>query len=551
MSNHDQPALVVNGDVATLTVPGDDYALDFRQVSLNKYGNVYAEVTARHGGTALHTARFELLNQWEQETFHQRCVSVNSNTVDWQSRLQSALPSIRELAVGPNGQATAGAARQLRVTSLAAVMPERVHWLWKPYLPLGRPVGLEGDPGVGKSSLVAKITAHLTTGQPFPNVIHGQAPQPVSACNVCLLTAEDDPGDTILPRIAVNGGDPARVYLIDGWHQLDGAQGPVTMQDLDLLTQALERHTPRLLVFDPVQSFFGKGIDMNHASDTRPVLDAVVALCKQYRCTPLFVRHIGKARRDKALYAGLGSIDITAAMRSVLFLGADTENDQRRILAQSKANNAGLGASLAYRIVSVDHALLTPTGDRVTVEAPRLDWDGLSPLTATDLASPPLTNDEEVSALDQAREFLRELLTDGPMLAEEVSAAAKQAGIAMATIRRAKPLAGIQTKRRRLENVPSKEWPWEWYRDNVQSTGSSLSISSDEHLEHLEHLPKESTTYEDSSRRSSEHLETEQQREENQQVALDVLDAHLHTQRVIDSVGQRVADGDAFDEVTI
>jgi hypothetical protein len=247
------------------------------------------------------------------------------------------------------------------------------------------------------------------------------------------------------------------------------------------------------------------------------------------------VRHIGKARRDKALYAGLGSIDITAAMRSVLFLGADTENDQRRILAQSKANNAGLGASLAYRIVSVDHALLTPTGDRVTVEAPRLDWDGLSPLTAT----------------DQAREFLRELLTDGPMLAEEVSAAAKQAGIAMATIRRAKPLAGIQTKRRRLENVPSKEWPWEWYRDNVQSTGSSPSISSDEHLEHLEHLPKESTTYEDSSRRSSEHLETEQQREENQQVALDVLDAHLHTQRVIDSVGQRVADGDAFDEVTI
>src|SRR5262249_2871065 len=29
-----------------------------------------------------------------------------------------------------------GAARQLRVTSLATVMPDRVHWLWKPYLPL-------------------------------------------------------------------------------------------------------------------------------------------------------------------------------------------------------------------------------------------------------------------------------------------------------------------------------------------------------------------------------------------------------------------------------
>ena len=265
-------------------------------------------------------------------------------------------------ADGAQRQATSGAARQLRVTPLAAVTPERVQWLWKPYLPLGRPVALEGDPGVGKSSLIAKIVAHLTSGQAFPNVIHGQAPQRLSACNVCLLTAEDDPGDTILPRIAVNGGDPARVYLIEGWHQPDGAQGPVTMQDLDLLTQALEQHTPRLLVFDPVQSFFGRRVDMNSASDTRPVLDAVVALCKHHTCTPLFVRHIGKARREKALYAGLGSIDITAAMRSVVFLGQDPDQDSRRILAQSKANNAKLGPSLAYRIVSVDQDLLTPHG---------------------------------------------------------------------------------------------------------------------------------------------------------------------------------------------
>jgi hypothetical protein len=52
------------------------------------------------------------------------------------------------------------------------------------------------------------------------------------------------------------------------------------MQDLALLRQALEAYTPALLVFDPVQSFFGRGIDMNHANDTRPVLDAVAELCK-------------------------------------------------------------------------------------------------------------------------------------------------------------------------------------------------------------------------------------------------------------------------------
>jgi hypothetical protein len=419
---------------------------------------------------------------------------------------------------------TSGATRQLRVTRLSTVWPERVRHLWKPYLPLGRPVAVEGDPGIGKSSLVAKIIAHLTSGQAFPNVLHGQVSQPFPACNVCILTAEDDAGDTILPRVAVNGGDSSRVYLIDGWHQPDGAQGPVTMQDLDLLKEAFEQFAPRLLVFDPVQSFFGRRVDMNSASDTRPVLDDVIALCKSHDCTPLFVRHIGKARRDKALYAGLGSIDITAAMRSVLFLGQDPDNETRRVVAQSKANNAKLGPSLAYRIVSVEHDVITPTGDLVTVEAPRLDWDGLSPLTATDLASPPVTNEEEGTALDQAKAFLVELLTEAPLLADEVAKAAKAVGIAMMTIRRAKPLAGVKTRRRHLENVPSKAWPWEWYLAD-EPTRTRVHVS-DEHLEHLEHLPKKSMIYEDSSKRSHEHLEAEPQHKENQQLALDALDAH-------------------------
>src|SRR5262249_7831974 len=62
-----------------------------------------------------------------------------------------------------NGQAPTKAARQLRSTQLATVMPEKVDWLWKPYVPAGRPVAIEGDPGVGKSSFIMKLIAHLTT----------------------------------------------------------------------------------------------------------------------------------------------------------------------------------------------------------------------------------------------------------------------------------------------------------------------------------------------------------------------------------------------------
>jgi putative DNA primase/helicase len=113
-------------------------------------------------------------------------------------------------------------------------------------------VALEGDPGMGKSSLVAKIIAHVTTGKAFPTVLEGTPPlKNFTPQNVCLLTSEDDPADTLVPRIVVNGGDVSRVFLIDGWEQPDGAQGIVTLQDLALLQDALERYNPALLVFAP------------------------------------------------------------------------------------------------------------------------------------------------------------------------------------------------------------------------------------------------------------------------------------------------------------
>ena len=79
-------------------------------------------------------------------------------------------------------------------------------------------------------------------------------------------------------------------------------------------------------------------VDMNKATETRPTLDAVRHLCKTHSCTPLYVRHNGKAQRSKAIHASLGSIDITAHMRSVLALFKDPDDATLRILAQAKTN---------------------------------------------------------------------------------------------------------------------------------------------------------------------------------------------------------------------
>jgi hypothetical protein len=417
--------------------------------------------------------------------------------------------------------------KALKVTQLSTVRPERVEFLWKPFLPKGRPVAIEGDPGVGKSALVAKIIAHVTTGKAFPTVLDDTPPfLAFIPKNVCILTSEDDPADTLVPRIIVNGGDVQRVFHIQGWEQPDGAQGIVTLQDLTLLKEALERYTPALLVFDPIQSFFGRGVDMNHANETRPVLDAVAAVCKAHDCTPLYVRHVGKARREKAIHASLGSIDITGNMRSVLFLARDPENNSRRILAHSKINNAPLGQSLAYTVRSVEEDIPTPDGGMVTIEAPRLGWDGLSTLTADDLASPPLQEGEEKPAFDQAREFLEELLAPGPVLYTDVQRAMKQAGISLVTLKRAKPLVGVRSRRRPEDGTPSKDWSWEWFLESPRD--SCPDACGDDTLEPLEKSPINSNGYDKTPRGSYDPLGSEPQAPKKQQVALEYLEDHPH-----------------------
>jgi hypothetical protein len=414
-------------------------------------------VRVLYGAQQVGSGSVDLANLNDRQRLHAECSHLDGQITDWLAYLMYASAAITALP-------QTDTSKRVQVLQLSTVTPERVEYLWKPYIPTARPVAIEGDPGIGKSTLVAKIIAHITSGKAFPNLFDGiPPPKDFTPQNVCLLTSEDDPADTLAPRIIANGGDTSRVFLITGWAQPDGEKGVVTMQDLAVLRQALEAHRPVLCVFDPIQSYFGTGIDMNHASDTRPVLDAVAELCKEYGCTPLYVRHIGKTQRAKALHAGLGSIDITGNMRSVLFLGQDPDNKERRIIAHSKSNNVK-GPSMAYRVQTVECDIPTPNGGSVRVEAPRLDWDGRSELSADDLAAPPeVEKEENNSALEQAQEFLLELLKDGPVLYTEVKKALEPAGIAMITVKRAKPLVGVKSRRRSVADAPSKDRPWEWY----------------------------------------------------------------------------------------
>ena len=203
--------------------------------TLHKVSRGRYPVTVTFQGTAVTQGTVDMLNLADRERVQAHCRHLDGQ-VNWLQRF---------VVVAQDLSALDGPRRTIETIQLSSVTPARVDCWWKPYIPKGRAVALDGDPGAGKSTLVVKIMAHLTSGTAFPN-LYDYAPSPASFApqTVCLFTAEDDPADTILPRVLVNGGDPSRVHLIPGWTQTDGTRGVVTMQDIDLLRQALDTHQP-------------------------------------------------------------------------------------------------------------------------------------------------------------------------------------------------------------------------------------------------------------------------------------------------------------------
>ena len=155
----------------------------------------------------------------------------------------------------------------------------------------------------------------------------------------------------------------------------------------------------------------GADMDLHRANEVRELTAALGEIAEKYGCAILTVRHFTKASQRGAMFRGIGTIDVTAACRSVLVVGDG-------VLAHAKCNVAPLGPSLNYE----------PS------QAKGLVWTGISPLSADDLNAGP----EVKSAMDDAREFLQEFLSKGRMAANDVIAEAERAGVSERTLKRAK-----------------------------------------------------------------------------------------------------------------
>lgn len=309
---------------------------------------------------------------------------------------------------------------QRKIITLNAVEVQKSDWLWYPYIPLGKITLLSADPGTGKTFLCLYLAAKTSTGGMFFGDTTERAP-----ANVLYQTAEDGIADTIKPRLVPMNPDFSRIGLIDEREQglcLSDKRIEDTMRDFK----------PKLMIFDPLQAYLGADVDMHRANEVRPILAQISRLAEEYKCAVILVMHMSKMSQSKALYRGLGSIDIPAVARSMLIIGKNPENHERRILCHEKSSLAMHGESIEFSI-NPEHGGVV--------------FHGFSPFSADDILNVKKGERDKPSVtLDEAVLALGELMGDDQAAKlDDIKELQKKYGFSKGTLYNAKDELGLKS----------------------------------------------------------------------------------------------------------
>ena len=281
-----------------------------------------------------------------------------------------------------------------------------VEWLWFPYIPFGKLTIIQGNPGEGKTYFAMMLTAACTNRKLFPNM------EDIEPFNVIYQTAEDGMGDTIKPRLVEAGADLSRVMVIDD------SEEALTLSD-DRIEKAVRQNHVRLVVIDPVQAFIGADVDMNRANEVRPVFRKLGMIAEKTSCAIVLIGHLNKSSGTQSTYRGLGSIDIMAAVRSLIFIGKVRKDPTTRVLIHEKSSLAPPGETMAFKL-----------GDEEGFR-----WVGAYEISADELLDGKEGKATETK-LERGAKLIQELLVDKNEISiRELDDKAKEQGISGRTMR--------------------------------------------------------------------------------------------------------------------
>jgi archaellum biogenesis ATPase FlaH len=364
-------------------------------------------------------------------------------------------------SVGRYDPAQDGGLHLAKLRIFSAIIPERLRWLWRGRIPIGKYTLIAGDPGLGKSLLTVDIAARVSTGTPFPDGT------PCERGNVIFLSAEDDPADTIRPRLDAADADVSRVHLLEAVRNFtsDGksAESGFNLErDMNALEDAIRQTGARVVFIDPVSAYLG-GTDSHTNAEVRELLSPLAALASKYEVAIVAVTHLRKSS-GAAIYRAMGSVAFAAAARAVWGVVADLDDKARRLFIPVKQNLAPDLDGLAYRIEATDGIA-------------KISWESGAVAVDVNAVMGGFETREDHSERREAEEWLRDFLAEGPRTANDVRNQSHSATLTWITVRRAAGSLGI-TKRK----MGGRGAGWEW---SLQSKSEDAQ-PEDAHPRHSE-----------------------------------------------------------------
>lgn len=305
---------------------------------------------------------------------------------------------------------------------------EEVDWLWPQRIARGKVTTFVGDPGVGKSVLALDIAARISNAAAFPGCPDTKR-KPGGAL---LISAEDNPGDTIKPRLLALGADMSRVAILEGAKLRDDKGEHDIAFDLEhglhVLEAAIqERPETEVVVIDPVSAYVGAK-NTHKDSDVRRLLSPLTALAAKYNVAIIAITHLTKGQGN-AIQRTMGSVGFTAAPRAVWLVAKDPGDPDRRVFVPVKNNLGPDDAEVALGYTIEGEKQITG-----------LRWyDDPVSITANELVSvdckPRGRPDTQERA---AKAIIERLLASGRCEANRVFDECRTAGISKSTVKRAK-----------------------------------------------------------------------------------------------------------------
>jgi hypothetical protein len=323
---------------------------------------------------------------------------------------------------------------------------------------------LAGHPGLGKSQLALTVAAIVTRGGHWPaNGGHAECGSAV------ILSAEDDPADTMRPRLEAAGADLTRCHVIEATQETDNSgksrqRGFSLTEDIPRLDAFVRQLSDvRIVIIDPLTAYLGK-IDSHHNAEVRAVLAPLAGFAATYGVAVVAVSHLRKTLAGDAVLQVTGSLAFSAAARAVYIVIRDHEDPARRLLLTAKNNLANDQTGYAYRVEDTSLA----NG----IETSRIAWEPDAVTITADeaMAAHDRTEGNPPAKREGASRWLAVMPAEGRVAVSTLQAEAKGAGYSWATVRRAADALGVTTEKADFSGG------WAWRLPEEATPGAEIEV---------------------------------------------------------------------------